>query len=81
HWKTEEIIKGLADKRVLLLSSLKDEMLDPEDMQRLYRAHGKAPWKLVTFSNAAHMDAYLVAQEEYWTAMRSFMNDLFESDE
>ena len=23
HWKTEEIIKGLADKRVLLLSSLK----------------------------------------------------------
>ncbi len=36
-------------------------MLPPSQMQRLYALHGRAPWRMLTFPQATHMDAYIVA--------------------
>lgn len=52
-------------------------MLPPSQMQRLFALHGLPPWRLLTFQHATHMDAYIVARQQYWPALQAFFYDLF----
>ena len=48
-------------------------MLPAPQMRALYDTHPAAPWELVTFPDAGHMDAYDSAAAQYWPALASFV--------
>uniref|UniRef100_A0A1D2A9I7 Serine aminopeptidase S33 domain-containing protein n=1 Tax=Auxenochlorella protothecoides TaxID=3075 RepID=A0A1D2A9I7_AUXPR len=77
RWDNVSAAKHLTGTPILFLSSLRDEMLPPSQMQRLYALHGRTPWRMLTFPQATHMDAYIVARREYWPALQAFFYDLF----
>ncbi|KAK9811929.1 hypothetical protein WJX73_000425 [Symbiochloris irregularis] len=74
-WNSLEQIPKLQGLPLLLMSSLQDELLPPAQMQQLYKAvtaSGSKDCTWVEFEDAGHMDAYEVAQQEYWPALMQF---------
>ncbi|KAL3149046.1 hypothetical protein ABBQ32_001891 [Trebouxia sp. C0010 RCD-2024] len=73
QWRNDEAITQLGQLPVLLISSLEDEMLPPEHMERMHKVlrkqQGRVSWLPL---HAGHMDAYEVAAEEYWPAVIKF---------
>lgn len=60
------------------LPPAQDEMLPASQMQALYDVHPSLPWRMVTFPDASHMDAFLADQDRYWAALFKFLySDVF----
>ena len=55
-------------------------MLQPAQMEALFRVHGAAPWSFVPFEGARHMDAYETHAAQYWPAVRDFVGLLCPED-
>lgn len=75
-WYSNQRVAELRDVPVLFLSSLSDEMLQPQQMVELFRVHGRAPWVFVPFEGARHMDAYETHGPQYWPALQTFFRSL-----
>lgn len=76
-WESRRDIARLANTPVLLLSSLKDEMLPPEQMRQLYERLQQAGAKRAVwteFPDGTHMEAYDICRQQYWPAVRAFFD-------
>ncbi|KAL0054970.1 hypothetical protein WJX82_005301 [Trebouxia sp. C0006] len=73
RWYNEKAIAKLGQLPVCLLSSLQDEMLPPEHMERMHKMllaqQGRVTWVPL---QAGHMDAYETAAQDYWPAVAKF---------
>ncbi|KAG2497973.1 hypothetical protein HYH03_004234 [Edaphochlamys debaryana] len=58
---------------MLMMVSLRDEMVPAPQMYKLYNAQTSQACELVEFHEASHMDAYDVEPEQYWGALHQFM--------
>jgi fermentation-respiration switch protein FrsA (DUF1100 family) len=60
---------------VLFLSGLKDEMVPPSHMRRLYIAaqRNSGYRSFVEFPHGMHMDTWMRGGEHYWKSIESFM--------
>ncbi|GAQ86154.1 Hypothetical protein KFL_002730120 [Klebsormidium nitens] len=73
QWRTLEAIRELKEP-ILFLSGLKDEMIPPAMMKKLYRAATNAQDRVyVEFPTGMHMDTWLRGRESYWQALQDFL--------
>lgn len=82
-WESKRDIQRLTSLPVLLLSSLKDEMLPPEHMLRLYdilKAAGSERVVWTEFPTGNHMETYELCRQEYWPAVRAFFEQYLAAD-
>mmetsp|Transcript_5735 Transcript_5735/g.16410 ORF Transcript_5735/g.16410 Transcript_5735/m.16410 type:complete len:339 (-) Transcript_5735:264-1280(-) len=83
-WDSKRDIVRLDRIPVLLLSSLKDEMLPPEQMRRLFTLLTEAGSRSLVwaeFEEGNHMEAYDICRAQYWGAMRAFAENHILSDD
>eukprot|EP00890_Picochlorum_soloecismus_P006109 jgi/Picsp_1/649/NSC_00645-R1_protein len=73
-WESIKIVPSLKDTPMLFLVSLADEIVHPGQMFKLFQAHGKDPWMLHEFEDAAHMDCYHTHAPVYWPKLKSFVD-------
>lgn len=76
HWDTRTRMQSLTDLPTLFLSSLRDEMLPPEQMRELYEVHPEDPWTIVYFEDGRHLDTYDTSEAQYWGAVQGFLSTL-----
>lgn len=75
-WESIREIEALVDTPMLFLVSLADEIVHPGQMLKLFKTHGRDPWMLHEFEDAAHMDCYHTHAPQYWPRLKSFVDDL-----
>ncbi|CAM6024488.1 unnamed protein product [Sphagnum balticum] len=73
-WRTIDLVTDISEP-VLFLSGLKDEMVPPSHMRRLYIAARKNSGyrSFVEFPHGMHMDTWMRGGEHYWKSIESFM--------
>ncbi|GLC33820.1 hypothetical protein PLESTB_000508200 [Pleodorina starrii] len=71
-WSNIEIIPRIK-LPMLMMVSLRDEMVPASQMLRLYAAQRSPNCELEQFTEASHMDAYDVEPEQYWGALARFL--------
>jgi pimeloyl-ACP methyl ester carboxylesterase len=73
-WRTIDLVTDISEP-VLFLSGLKDEMVPPSHMRRLYIAaqRNSGYRSFVEFPHGMHMDTWMRGGEHYWKSIESFM--------
>ncbi|XP_059633181.1 alpha/beta hydrolase domain-containing protein WAV2-like [Cornus florida] len=73
-WSTIDII-GQIKQPILFVSGLRDEMVPPPHMQRLYvkAATGNRRCTFVDFPTGMHMDTWLADGDRYWRTIQLFL--------
>ena len=74
-WDNLKAASRLESVPILFLSSLRDQMLPPSQMRRLFELHPRLPWRFVSFAAAGHMDAFAVDPDAYWPAVHAFVRE------
>ncbi|KAL2945144.1 Alpha/beta hydrolase domain-containing protein WAV2 [Bienertia sinuspersici] len=73
-WSTIDVI-GQVKQPILFISGLQDEMVPPTHMKMLYAktaSHNKQCY-FVEFPTGMHMDTWLTGGDQYWKAVKQFM--------
>lgn len=77
-WRNVAEIERLTDMPLLLMASVRDEMVPFEQMQRLHAAVVTSHCSWVEFPRSRHMDAYVREPDLYWSALQQFMGKYVE---
>ncbi|KAL2653958.1 hypothetical protein R1flu_022086 [Riccia fluitans] len=72
-WNTIDIV-GKVKNPILFLSGLRDEMIPPSHMRRLFAAaQSNADRQLIEFPTGMHMDTWLRGGDRYWRVLQLFL--------
>ncbi|BBN00074.1 uncharacterized protein MPTK1_1g26170 [Marchantia polymorpha subsp. ruderalis] len=73
-WSTIDIVSKI-ENPILFLSGLRDEMVPPSHMRRLYdAAQLNADRQLIEFPNGMHMDTWLKGGDRYWRVLQLYLD-------
>jgi len=74
RWESIELVKNITIP-ILFISGLRDELVPPSQMQRLYDTAASPRKKLLTFPKGQHMDTWL--QPGYHFQFKEFVDNVF----